>query len=391
MSVGAIRFALPKQGRPISIAGYRTAARRVLPDLVWAYVENGADDSVTLAANRSAFARWSLRQRVLRSSAGRKTAARFGDTELAIPVMIAPTGINGLVHWRGELATACGAAAAGSRIVLSTAASYSVEEVAEASPVGHWLQVYPWRDRELMDWLLERGRRSDCPTLVVTVDTPVFGNREPERLQGMSIPPVLTPRHVLDAALHPRWAYKVLRHQRVFTGNLVGMSGVRAGALAAKVRRERMMAGELDWDDFARVRAQWQGLCYVKGILDADDAERAVSLGADGIIVSNHGGRQLDGAPATLDALPVIADRLAHRATVLIDGGIRRGTDVVKALCLGADGCLIGRPALYGLAVGGESGVEHVLNILREEIDRTLALMGCSDIADLGRDWLIPG
>ena len=156
------------------------------------------------------------------------------------------------------------------------------------------------------------------------------------------------------------------------------------------MRRERALASELDWDDFARVRAQWQGPCYVKGILDAEDAERAVSLGADGIIVSNHGGRQLDSAPATLDALPEIAERVGHRATVLVDGGIRRGTDVVKALCLGADACLIGRPALYGLAVGGESGVRHVLDILRAEIDRTLALMGCPDIADLGRDWLVP-
>jgi isopentenyl diphosphate isomerase/L-lactate dehydrogenase-like FMN-dependent dehydrogenase len=388
--VGAIRFALPKRTRPISVAGYRAAARRILPDLVWAFVENGADDSVTMAANRSAFARWSLRQRVLRGSSERKVAARFGNSELAIPVMVSPTGINGLVHWRGEPATACGAAAAGTRIVVSTAASYSIEEVAEASPAGHWLQVYPWRDRELVDWLLERGRRAGCPALVITVDAPVFGNREPERRHGMSIPPVLTPRHVVDAALHPRWAYGVLRHQRVYTGNLVGMSGVTADALAAKVRRERTLASELGWDDFASVRARWQGPCYVKGILDADDAERAVSLGADGIIVSNHGGRQLDGAPATLDALPAIADRVGGRATVLVDGGIRRGTDVVKALCLGADACLIGRPALYGLAVGGESGVAHVLGILREEIDRTLALMGCSDVADLGRDWLIP-
>lgn len=388
--MGAIRFALPKRTRPISVAGYRAAARRVLPDLVWAFVENGADDAVTVAANRSAFTRWSLRQRVLRGSAERKVAARFGNTELAMPVMISPTGVNGLVHWRGELATARGAAAAGTRIVVSTAASYSIEEVAAASPVGHWLQVYPWRDRELVDWLLERGRRADCATLVITVDVPVFGNRERERRQGMSIPPVLTPRHVLDAALHPRWAYNVLRHQRVYTGNLVEMSGVAADALTAKVRRERALASELDWDDFARVRAQWQGPCYVKGILDAEDAERAVSLGADGIIVSNHGGRQLDSAPATLDALPAIADRVGHRATVLVDGGIRRGTDVVKALCLGADACLIGRPALYGLAVGGESGVRHVLDILRAEIDRTLALMGCPDIVDLGRDWLVP-
>lgn len=387
--MGDVRFTLSARERPISVAGYRRAARRALPDMVWTYVENGAEDEVTLAGNRAAFRRWSLRQRVLRGAAERKMAVNLEGAELSLPVMVSPTGLCGMVHWSGEAAVAAGAAGAGSRMVLSAASSYSLEEVAEASPAGHWFQIYPWRDKEFVDLILSRARRSGYRVLVLTVDVPVFGNREGERLRGMGIPPVLTPRRILDAVAHPRWAYGFLRYQRVSMRNFVTTGGLSAGASSARAHGDRLTRSQLDWDDFARVRALWNGPCYIKGILDPADAERAVSLGADGIVVSNHGGRQLDSAPATLDALPAIVDRVGSRATVLLDGGVRRGSDVVKALCLGAAGCLIGRPMIYGLAAGGAAGVTDVLEILRQEIDRTLALMGCADIADLERSWLI--
>jgi L-lactate dehydrogenase (cytochrome)/(S)-mandelate dehydrogenase len=224
---------------------------------------------------------------------------------------------------------------------------------------------------------------------MVTVDTPAIGNREAERRAGMGAKPVLTPAAVIDAALRPAWTLGYLREGRIVARNFVEATGARAGVEAVKEHR-KVVRPDMVWDDLARMRERWDGPFMVKGILDPDDGERAIAIGADAIVVSNHGGRQLDGAPATLDALPAIAARVGGRATVLLDGGVRRGTDVVKALALGADAVMIGRPALYGLATAGQSGVEGVLEILRTELETTLTLMGVAAVADLGRDHLLP-
>lgn len=390
----AVRFELTANRRPISVDDYRMLARRALPAMVWAYVDGGAEDLISLQANRSAFRRWSLRPRVLAGVESPDLSTEVAGTKLSLPVLLAPTGLSGLAHWSGELGGAQAAERAGTRCVMSTAASYSPEEIAAATTRNHFFQLYPWADprtdaQALARSFIDRAQRVGFVALFVTVDSPVLGNRETERRTGMGAPATLTPWRILDAAARPRWCYNLLRHHRASARMLLDEGGVAAGVRSVRMQY-RMMRPELTWVDFRWMREAWQGPLFIKGILNPDDAERAVSLGADGVVVSNHGGRQLDGAQATADALPAVVDRVGGRVPVLMDGGIRRGTDVVKALCLGASAVLIGRPWLYGLAVGGTAGVEHVIEILREEMTRAMTLMGAGSVRQLDRSWLVP-
>lgn len=379
LTTRALGFRWSAREAPASVADYRVRARRVLPDMVWAFIEGAAEDRVTVDGNRDAFRRWSLRTRVLPGHGTPRLDIEVAGEPLALPVLLAPTGGNGLVHWTGEVGAAQAAERAGTRSILSTVATCSPEEVAAATTGGHFFQVFPWSNpdtgaRELNAALIRRAERSGYRALVVTADVPVLGNREWERRHGIGRPPVVTPRRVADAALHPRWLYRFLRHRGI--------------ALRALRRQPAFFRADEDWSAVAWIRDQWHGPLFVKGIVTGDDAVRALEVGADGIIVSNHGGRQLDGAVASLDALPAIADRVAGRAEILLDGGVRRGTDIVKALCLGASAVCIGRPFLYGLAVDGPAGVSVVLDILREELERTLILMGVGDLGELGASWL---
>jgi isopentenyl diphosphate isomerase/L-lactate dehydrogenase-like FMN-dependent dehydrogenase len=380
---------------PITIDDYRRLARKALPEMVWSYVDSGAEDLNTLEANRSAFSRYSLKMKVLTGNGAANLSTTVSGLDLSLPVLLAPTGVVGLSHWTGERGAALAAERQGTLSILSTASSYSLEEVADATERSHVFQLYPRSDpepqsrQELNAVLLERARRAGYEVLVVTVDVPVRGNREGERRLGMGSPPVMTPRGALDAIRRPRWTRDVLRHRRISLRNLVESTGARA-AVRSIDTQFRMMRAEVDWSDLAWIRDHWDGPLLVKGVLDACDAERAVDLGATGVIVSNHGGRQLDGAVAALDALPAIAQRVGDRADVLVDGGVRRGSDIVKALCLGADAVCIGRPYLYGMAVGGPAGAEHVISILREEMTRTMTLMGVAGLGDLGPSWVLP-
>jgi len=358
--------------------------------MAWAYIDRGAETEATLAANRIAFSRWSLRQRVLTGVEEPRLAAEVAGVPLSMPILLAPTGLSGMAHASGEPALARAAERAGTRAVVSTAASYSIEEVAAATAERHFFQLYPGpAGTDLTERFIDRARDAGYAGLMVTVDTPAIGNRDAERRAGMGATPVLTPAAVLDAALRPAWTLGYLREGRIVARNFVEATGARAGVEAVK-KHQKVVRPDMVWDDLARMRERWDGAFMVKGILDADDAEKAVALGADALIVSNHGGRQLDGAQATLDALPAIADRVGDRITVILDGGVRRGADVVKALALGADAVMIGRPALYGLATAGQSGVEGVLEILRAELQTTLTLMGVAAVGDLDRDCLLP-
>ncbi len=299
--------------------------------------------------------------------------------------MLAPTGLNGLFHWRGEVAAAHGAERCGTRHVSSTGASYRLDEVAGGTREAHWFQLYPWADRDVMRDLVRRASEAGIGVLLVTVDVPVVGNREREKRVGMGTRPVLTPGRALEALRHPRWLYGYARHKRYTMVNFATGRGPRSAVTAAARQADFLRPDLLSWDTLRWLRDLWPGPLLVKGVMDPDDASRVMDIGCDGVVVSNHGGRQLDSQASSIDALPTVVDATGGRGSVLIDSGIRRGTDVVKALCLGADACLIGRPYLYGLAARGEDGVVDVLRIFRREIQTALTLMGCKSVGELDR------
>jgi L-lactate dehydrogenase (cytochrome)/(S)-mandelate dehydrogenase len=383
------RFALRAPNAPLTIADWRAKAQRRVPDMVWAYIENGAGAEETLHANVAAYSKYALRQRVLGGMGAVDLTTTVAGTTLDLPVLFAPTGLAGAAHWHGDLGAARAAEEHGTRLILSSASTYSIEEVAEATEQAHWFQLYPWGDRDLIGSLIDRARDAGYSTLVVTVDVPVYGNRLREQRYGMALPPTLTPGRVASAARRPRWSYSYLRHRRTTLRNLVPVDA-RSSAVESVAAQSAALTADIDWDDLAWIRDRWSGPLVVKGVLDPDDAERCVDAGADGVVVSNHGGRQLDRAPATLDVLPAIAERIGTRADVLLDGGIRSGADAIIALALGARAVLIGRPLVYGLAGGGTRGASDVLRILTDELRRDLTLMGVGASAKLDRSVLLP-
>lgn len=392
--MAAFKYQLSNRIAPITVEDYRKLARRAVPDMAWAYLDYGAEDMQTMEANRSAFTRYAFKRKVLTGNEARDLSATIGGQDVSLPLILAPTGTVGLQHWEGERGVAQAAERAGTLSVVSTVGSYSFEEVAEGTERDHYFQLYPWRDtnsgrHDLTLSLIERAQRAGYKAMFVTVDVPVIGNRQTERQRGLGNPPIITPARVLSGALRPKWWIKFLQHQRVASPNVIDRRGAGA-AIEALRKTYTMMRPELTWDDFSIMRDHWDGPLYIKGVLDADDAAKAVDLGATGVVVSNHGGRQLDGDVAGLDALPAIAARVGDRAEVLLDGGIRRGSDVVKALCLGAHAVMIGRPYLYGMAAAGPAGVEHIIEIFRQEIARTMTLMGVGSLKDLDASWLMP-
>jgi L-lactate dehydrogenase (cytochrome)/(S)-mandelate dehydrogenase len=342
-----------------------------------------------LRCNPAEFDRWLHRQRVLGGISKPDLSTTVGGMGLDLPVLIAPVGMSGLVHPDGDLALARGAHRAGTTAVISTAASYTVGEVAHSVPTPPAFQLYPIGDQDFVLGLLEQARQHGYRALFVTVDAPVRGNREGERRVGLDISPTLYPATMLSAALRPRWALHALRGKRLAAINYLdrelSITGPKAAVVSAE-RQARFMQGDMTWQDLRWIRENWQGPLFVKGVMDPDDAARAVEeIGATGVVVSNHGGRQLNHVGSTLRALPGIVDRVGQQAEVLLDGGVRRGTDVAVALALGARAVLVGRPALYGLAAAGERGVRGVLEVLRDELERALVLMGCAAVSDLDR------
>jgi isopentenyl diphosphate isomerase/L-lactate dehydrogenase-like FMN-dependent dehydrogenase len=372
----------------VTVEQYRRAAMRRWPKMVQRYVDGGADGETALRANRSAFDRWAVRSRVLTGHNTHDLSRTVAGHELDVPIMLAPTGVAGLSHWRADIDVARAADTFGTKYVASTLTSWSIEEIAAASQSPHFFQLYP-RQGDLTADLMRRSWNTGNRVMFVTVDTPVKGNRVGERLTGMGIPPTLSVPGALNMARHPRWVYNVLRRQRIGGRNLVSGGGISAAVESIDIQFRELSQATLNWDDFDWMREQWRGRLYIKGVLDVDDAKRAVALGADGVVVSNHGGRQLGRSPATLESLPAIVSAVGDKTEVLFDGGIRTGSDVIIALCLGARAVLIGRPYLYGAAVAGQKGVEGVLRILRDEMDQALTLMGVGDIDQLDRTWLI--
>lgn len=375
--------------RPIAEVGdLKALARRRVPRMFYEFVDGGSWTEQTYRANRDDFAAIRLRQRVAVNVEGRATAATMVGQPVAMPVAIAPTGLAGMIHADGEILEARAAARFGVPFTLSTMSVCSLEDVAASVDQPIWFQLYIMRDRGFVDRLIDRALAVRCSALVLTVDLPMIGQRHKDLYNGLSSPPKLTPRTLMSLATRPRWCLAMLRTKRRTFGNLAG----HVEGLGTTVAHSRWVDSQIDpsmsWDDVRRVRDRWPGKLIVKGILDPEDAVAAANAGADAIIVSNHGGRQLDGAISSIVALPAIADAVGGRTELHLDGGIQSGQDVFKAVALGAKGVYIGRSALYGLGAMGEAGVTRVLEILRRELDLTMGFCGVRSIAEITRDRL---
>jgi (S)-mandelate dehydrogenase len=366
-----------------SIADYRRAARRRLPWMVFDYLEGGAEDERGLERNIKAFEAWNFLPRRLQDVSRRSLQARLWDRSFALPVYLSPTGLNGLLRPGGDLALARAAAAAGIPFALSTASNASIEEVARASDGEKWFQLYVMT-REIADVMVQRALDADYGALILTVDVPVNGYRERDMRNGFKVPARYTPKTVLDGALHPAWSLDFLRTGAPKLANFETLESPSLEAQAAILARK--MDAAYTWDDLKRLRDRWPRRLIVKGISRLDDARHCAELGVDAVILSNHGGRQLDGAAAPIGLVAPVAEALP--IPVLVDSGIRRGADVIKGLCLGAAMVGLGRATLYGLAARGEAGVSHCVEILKDEMDRTLALIGAADLAGLDRGLL---
>lgn len=371
--------------RALSIEELRLVAERCLPRFVLEYLEGGAEDEVTLRRNRSIFERIAFLPRTLVGVGQRDLSTELFGTRLALPLVIAPTGLNGILRHGADVALAKAAAAAGIPFALGTLATARIEDVVAQAGGCVWFQIYNMREREFWKRLVRRANQAGCQALVITSDVPVFGNREWDARNYLA-PARLSLRSKLEVLAHARWLLNVMiLHGQPRFENLTEI--LPKGDTRA-VKGAKYVAAQLDptlnWDDVRMLRDLWPRALLVKGIMTTEDARRALELGADGIVLSNHGGRQLDGAVSPMEILPEVVAAVGDRLTVLIDSGFRRGADVAKALALGAKAVMIGRVTLYGVAAGGEAGATHALGILRTELDRVLALLGCTSVRDLG-------
>lgn len=373
--------------QPVSYDDYRAAARRRLPGFLFDYADGGSFDEVTLSRNVTALRETRLRQRVLTDVSRIDLTTRLFGAEFAMPVMLAPIGLSGLAAPRGEAQAARAASALNVPFCLSTLSICSMEEVAKASPQPFVFQLYMARDRTLTVDLLARAQGAGCFALMLTVDIALPGFRYRDYRAGLSGTPNLRRRwtRVKDVLLHPAWAIDIALAGRPHSlGNVASMLGDGAKLEDFIAMMQRKADPGFSWDDLAWVREHWSGPIILKGILDPEDARRAADIGIDAIVVSNHGGRQLDGVAATAEMLPVIAAAVGERLTVLADGGVRSGLDVLRMLALGARGVLIGRPWLYALAAGGGSGVHGWLRQIGAELTHAMALAGCTEVAHAG-------
>ncbi len=372
--------------RAYSVAAMRDLARRRLPRAVFDFVDGGAEDEIVVGRNESAFDELSLLPQPMRGTSRRDQSVELFGKKLNGPVLIGPTGMTGMLWPRGEIEVARAAAAAGTVYTMSHGATVRMEDLARVAPGNLWMQVFAYKDRSLTQSFAERAHEAGFQGLVLTIDNQVLGQRERDLRNGFTIPPQFEFSGLLDMALHVRWLLRMARAPRLSMPNYEREGDTGVFSIGARI--VGWMDASANWKEVEWLRRFWAGPLILKGILHPDDAKRAVSIGVDSIVVSNHGGRQLDVVPASLQALPAVVDAVAGEIPVLLDGGVRRGGDVVKALALGATACLIGRPHLWGAAVAGEQGVARVLEIYRTEIDRVMALCGWDDLDQIDRSVL---
>lgn len=373
------------------IEDLRVLAQKRVPKMFYDYVDVGSWTESTYRANAADFQSLLLRQRVARDLSQRSVRSTMVGQDVAMPVAIAPTGLTGMQHADGEIHAARAAKAFGVPFTLSTVSICSIEDVAEGTQ-GHpfWFQLYVMRDRKFVQRLIDRAKAAQCSALVVTLDLQISGQRHKDLKNGLSAPPKLSLLNMLNMAGKPRWCLGMLGTRRRSFGNIIGhVDGVDDMTSLADWS-SRQYDPALSWEDIAWIRRQWPGKLILKGIQDVEDAHLAVASGADALIVSNHGGRQLDGAPSSIRALPAIAQAVGRQIEVHMDGGVRSGQDVLKAVALGAKGVYIGRAMLYGLGALGETGVTRALEIIHKELDLTMAFCGKTDIREVDASILLP-
>ncbi|MDH5325622.1 MAG: alpha-hydroxy-acid oxidizing protein [Gammaproteobacteria bacterium] len=374
--------------RALSIAELRNIALRCVPRFAIEYVEGGAEDEQALQHNVEALAAYRFIPNTLVDTSQRHQRISLLGKSCNAPLVIAPTGLNGMLRYRGDVDLARAAARVGIPFTLSTVSNVSLENVAKEAAGRLWMQLYVMKDRAVARNIVERADKAGYEALVFTSDANVFGYREWDR-RNYRYPGKLKWQNMLDVARHPRWVLNVLRHGIPWFDNIVEYMPPEARSASGGVAFfPKLFAPDISWEDVKWIRDLWPRKLLIKGVLSAEDARRAAEAGCDGIILTNHGGRQLDSCVAPIDVLPQIANAVADRMTVIVDSGFRRGADVVKALAMGANAVMIGRATLYGLAAGGEAGVDHALQIIMNEIDRTLGQLGCSSFEDLHQGML---
>lgn len=374
-----------------NIEDLRVLAEKRVPRMFYDYADSGAWTESTYRANNSDFAGIKFRQRVAVNMEGRSLATKMVGQDVSMPIALAPTGLTGMQHADGEILAARAAEKAGVPFTLSTMSICSIEDVAAHTSRPFWFQVYFLRDRDFMRRLIERAKAARCSALVLTLDLQILGQRHKDLRNGLSAPPKLTLKNIANMATKPRWCWNMLQTKRRYFGNIVGHAQNVSDMSSLSSWTAEQFDPALDWNEVAWVRKNWDGPLILKGILDVEDAKLAAQSGAEALIVSNHGGRQLDGARSSIDVLPEIVDAVGDKMEIHMDGGIRSGQDVLKAIALGAKGVYIGRPFLYGLGAMGEEGVTTCLNILRKEMDVTMALCGRTGIANVDKSILVPG
>ena len=373
--------------RAVNVDGLRRIARQRLPRSVFNYIDGGADDELTMVRNQQGFEQIEFRPRVLCNIQEIDTSTTLLGKRLPLPLVFSPTGMTRAVTPGGEMDVARSTARSEIPYVLSTLSTCSIEEVAQGSSGPHWFQVYIWKDRTLVKELLDRAAQAGYEAIVITVDTTVLGNRERDLRSGFTVPPKLGLDTILDGILHPSWTWRFVRSKPILFSNVVGKSvgdGNDPASLSQYLKDQ--FDSSISWKDIEWFQQHWNGPILIKGIQSVEDARLAAKAGIPAIIVSNHGGRQLDGAPPAIELIEPIADAVGSDLEILCDGGIRRGSDIAKAIALGARACMIGRPYLYGLATAGERGVDFTIRLLQEDLARTLALTGCPSVQKIGRD-----
>jgi L-lactate dehydrogenase (cytochrome) len=374
-----------------TIEDLRVLAQKRVPRMFYDYADAGSWTESTYRANSDDFQKIKFRQRVAVNLENRSTRSTMIGEEVAMPVALAPTGFTGMQHADGEILAAQAAEKFGVPFTLSTMSICSIEDIAAHTTRPFWFQLYVMRDREFIHRLIERARAARCSALVLTLDLQVLGQRHKDIRNGLSAPPKLTLRNMLNLATKPRWCMGMLGTQRRQFGNIVGHASDVSDLSSLSAWTSQQFDPALSWSDVEWIKQRWGGKLIIKGIMDAEDARLAADSGADALIVSNHGGRQLDGAPSSIAALAPIVEAVGKRIEVHMDGGIRSGQDVIRALALGAKGVYIGRPFLYGLGAMGEAGVTRCLEIIRNELDLTMAFCGLRDVRQVDHNILLPG